>query len=81
MGRTLGCAMVLEGALYDVRFELVPGEAIALGDTAVLDGTFAEPGTLLGRLVVGNAFTLWDHGALGHGVVLKVRDHEARHAS
>lgn len=73
VGRSLGCAVVIDGALYDVRFDLVPGESIALGDTAVLDGTFPDPGEVLKLLSVGKSFTLWDRGAIGHGVVLKLR--------
>ena len=74
MGRSLGCAIVVDGALYDVRFELVPGETIALGATAVLDGTFSEPMDVLALLTVGKRFTVWDRGALGHGVVTKIHD-------
>jgi len=72
VGRSLGCSVVVDGALYDVRFDLVPGETIALGDTAVLEGTFSDPGDVLKLLAVGKTITLWDHGAIGHGVVLKL---------
>ncbi|HUL96457.1 MAG TPA: hypothetical protein VLT89_10620 [Usitatibacter sp.] len=73
VGRTLGCAVVVDGTLYDVRFNLTPGEAIALGSTAVLEGDFPEPDAVLAVLEVGKTFTLWDRGAIGHGVVLKLR--------
>ena len=72
VGRSLGCAVVIDGALYDIRFDLKPGNAIELGGTAVLDGTFADLGAVLGLLAVGKSFTLWDHGAIGHGTVLKI---------
>jgi hypothetical protein len=72
VGRSLGCALVIDGALYDVRFDLKPGKTIELGSTAVLDGAFLDPDAVLKLLVVGMTFTLWDRGAIGHGVVLKV---------
>ena len=72
VGRSLGCAVVIDGSLYDIRFDLRPGEAIGLGSTAVLDGTFNDPDAVLGVLAVGKGFTLWDHGAIGHGTVLKI---------
>lgn len=72
VGRTLGCAVVIDGALYDVRFDLQPGKTIELGTTAVLRGTFGDLDAVQGLLVVGREFTLWDRGAIGHGTVLKV---------
>ena len=74
MGRSLGCDIVVDGALYGVRFELVPGQAIALGGTAVLHATFSEPAAVLPLLAVGKSFTVWDRGALGSGVVLKIHE-------
>lgn len=73
VGQSLGCALVIDGALYDVRFNLVPGETIALGATAVLEGTFPDPEPALKVLEVGKSFTVWDRGAIGHGIVLKIR--------
>ncbi len=73
VGRSLGCALVIDGALYDVRFNLKPGKTIALGSTAVLDGMFPDLDAVLERLLVGKTFTLWDRGAIGHGIVLKIR--------
>ena len=72
VGRSLGCEIVIDGALYEVRFDLVPGSSIALGSTAVLDGTFADLDAVSERLIVGTSFTLWDRGAIGHGKVLSV---------
>jgi hypothetical protein len=72
VGRSLGCAVVIDGALYDVRFDLKPGKTIELGSVAVLDGTFRDLGAVLQLLVVGKSFTLWDRGAIGHGTVLKI---------
>ena len=73
VGRSLGCAIVIDGTLYDVRFNLVPGQTIALGESAVLDGTFPDADVVLKVLAVGKSFTLWDRGAIGHGVVLEIR--------
>ena len=73
VGRSLGCAVVIDGGLYDIRFDLDPGEAIALGGTAVLEGTFDDLDAVLELLAVGKSFTLWDRGAIGRGTVLKVR--------
>ena len=73
VGQSLGCSVVIDGSLYDVRFDLVPGEAIALGSKAVLDGVFDNPDAALEVLAVGKTFTLWDRGAIGHGVVLKIK--------
>lgn len=73
VGRSLGCSLVIDGTLYDVRFELKPGKTIELGSTAVLDGMFEDPAAVLAVLTVGKTFTLWDHGAIGHGVVLKIQ--------
>ncbi len=72
VGRSLGCAMVIDGALYDVRFDLKPGKAIELGTTAVLSGTFGDLAAVIQLLVIGKRFTLWDHGAMGHGTVLEI---------
>jgi hypothetical protein len=72
VGRSLGCSLVIDGALYDVRFDLIPGKTIALGSTAVLEGVFDDPDAVRKLLVVGKSFTLWDGGAIGHGVLLKV---------
>lgn len=72
VGRTLGCAIVIDGALYDIRFDLQPGKTIELGTTAVLCGTFTELDAVLELLAIGKSFTLWDHGAIGHGTVLKI---------
>lgn len=72
VGRSLGCAAVIDGALYEVRFDLKPGSAIELGSVAVLEGTFNDPQAALGLLAVGKSFTLWDRGAIGHGTVLKI---------
>ncbi len=72
VGRALACAVVIDGSLYDVRFELTPGKSIALGATAELDGTFPDLAAVRDLLAVGKSFTLWDHGAIGHGVVVKL---------
>lgn len=72
VGQSLGCALVIDGALYDVRFHLEPGNAIELGSTAVLEGTFDDPDAVRELLTVGKTFTLWERGAIGRGVVLKV---------
>ncbi|HUJ00038.1 MAG TPA: hypothetical protein VLY46_07365 [Usitatibacter sp.] len=72
VGRSLGCAIVIDGALYDVRFNLKPGETIELGSTAVLDGTFQDPDAVIKLLAIGKSFTLWDRGAIGHGTLLKI---------
>jgi hypothetical protein len=72
VGRSLGCSIVIDGTLYEVRFDLQPGKTIELGSTAVLEGMFEDPASVLAVLAVGKTFTLWDRGAIGHGVVLKV---------
>ncbi len=72
VGRSLGCAVVIDGELYDIRFNLEPGKAIELGNTALLDGTFSDLDAVLERLVIGKSFTLWDRGAIGHGTVVKI---------
>ncbi|HEX4333784.1 MAG TPA: hypothetical protein VH040_16735 [Usitatibacter sp.] len=64
--------MVIDGALYEARFDLEPGKAIALGTTVVLEGTFEDPDTVLKLLAVGTPITLWENGAVGHGKVLKI---------
>jgi hypothetical protein len=72
VGRSLACAVVVDGTLYAIRFDLKPGEAIALGSTATLEGVFDNPDEVLKVLAVGKNFTLWDRGAIGHGVVVKI---------
>ena len=76
VGRSLGCAVVIDGALHDIRFDLEPGRAIELGGTAVLEGTFRDLDVVQQLLVVGKSFTLWDRGAIGQGTVLKVHCRE-----
>jgi hypothetical protein len=73
VGRSLGCSVVIDGSLYDIRFDLQPGKAIELGSTAVMHGTFDDFEAAHKVLEVGKAFTLWERGAIGHGVVLKIR--------
>ncbi len=72
VGRSLGCSVVIDGALYGARFELKPGKALELGSTVVLEGSFDDPDAVLKLLEVGKALTLWDRGAIGHGKVLKI---------
>ena len=72
VGRSLACAVVIDGALYDARFDLEPGKSIALGATVVLEATFDDPDAVLKLLTVGKTLTLWERGAIGHGKVLKI---------
>jgi len=72
VGRSLGCSVVIDGALYKARFDLTPGKALELGTTVVLEGSFDDPDAALKVLTVGKAVTLWDRGAIGHGKVLKL---------
>ena len=72
VGRSLGCSVVIDGSLYDVRFELNPGKAIPLGTSAVLEATFADPDVVLKLLTVGKTMTLWERGSIGEGTVLKI---------
>lgn len=73
VGRSLGCSVVIDGVLYEARFDLKPGESIALGSTAILEGNFEDPDAALKVLSVGKAITLWEQrGAIGHGKVLKL---------
>jgi hypothetical protein len=76
VGRSLGCSVVIDGALYDARFDLEPGKAIALGTTVVLEATFDDPDAVLKLLTVGKPLTLWENGAVGHGKVLKIHGGE-----
>lgn len=74
VGRSLGCEVVIDGARYPIRFELEPGKAIELGSTALMHGTFDDFDSVLPVLSVGKAITLWEQrGAIGHGVVKKIR--------
>ena len=73
VGRSLGCSVVIDGVLYEARFDLKPGESIALGSTAILEGNFEDPEAALKVLSVGKSITLWEQrGAIGHGKVLKL---------
>jgi hypothetical protein len=72
VGRSLSCSVVIDGSLYDIRFELDPGKAVALGTSVVLKGTFADPDTVLKLLTVGKTVTLWERGAIGEGTVVKI---------
>ncbi|HYC36402.1 MAG TPA: hypothetical protein VEC19_08260 [Usitatibacter sp.] len=76
VGRSLGCGMVVDGAVYEIRFDLKPGKTIELGSTAVLEGSFNEPSAVLGLLTVGKTFTLWERGAIAHGKVLEIHKTE-----
>ena len=73
VGRSLGCEVVIDGAKYPIRFDLEPGKAIELGSTAVMHGTFDDFESVQSVLEVGKAITLWERGAIGHGVVKKIR--------
>ena len=64
--------MVIDGGLYEARFELKPGKALELGSTVVLEGTFDDLDAVMKLLAVGKSLTLWDRGAIGHGKVLKI---------
>ena len=72
VGRSLGCSVVIDGGLYEARFELKPGKALELGSTVVLEGTFDDLDAVMKLLAVGKSLTLWDRGAIGHGKVLKI---------
>ena len=74
VGRSLGCQLVIDGGLHDVRFELQPGKTIDLGSTAVLEATFEDPDGARGLVEVGKSITLWERGAIGHGTIVKVDD-------
>ena len=73
VGRSLGCEVVIDGNLYPIRFELQPGKTIALGTSAVLEGTLDQPEEVLQLLSVGKKITLWERGAIGEAVVLEIR--------
>ena len=73
VGRSLGCEVVIDGAKYQIRFDLEPGKAIELGSTATMHGTFDDFEAVQPVLEVGKAITLWERGAIGHGVVKKIR--------
>ena len=73
VGRTLGCELVIDGAKYPIRFELEPGKTLELGSTATMQGTFEDFEEVRPVLAVGKAVTLWERGAIGHGVIRKIR--------
>ena|SRR5688572_18408519 len=72
VGRSLGCEVVIDGGVYEARFDLEPGKVIALGSTVVLEGTFDDPDAVMKLLTVGKTLTLWERGAIGHGKILKI---------
>ncbi len=73
VGKWFTCPIVVDGALYEARFDLEPARTIQLGSTVTLDATFSDPDAVLKVLTVGKSFTLWTRGAIGHGKVLTIR--------
>ncbi len=74
VGKWFSCSIVVDGALYDARFDLEPAKTIQLGSTVTLPATFEDPDAVLKLLSVGKSFTLWERGAIGHGKVLKIHN-------
>ncbi len=72
VGKWFGCPVVVDGVLFEARFDLPPAKTIALGSTVTLDATFNEPEAVMKLLTVGKSITLWERGAIGHGKVVKI---------
>ena len=72
LGPSYGCPLGVDGAFFDIRFDLSEIGRIAPGESVKLRGQFLDREGAAPHFAVGKQFTLWEGGTIGTGTVVEV---------